>query len=97
MCIGVSTLPLKNTTPSFLPSPSPPLISKLFKLPSFLGNPPKLTKFLCKISQFEFLVKTGKNIFAYKLFLLLNISDFNLFFMWKLQPPPWKKSPSSKS
>ena len=23
----------------------------------------------------------------------LNISDFSLFFMWKLQPPPWKKSP----
>ena len=30
---------------------------------------------------------TEKNIFAYKLFLLLNISDFNLFFMWQLQPP----------
>ena len=27
-------------------------------------------------------------------FLLLNISDLNLFFMWKLQPP-WKKSHSS--
>ena len=30
---------------------------------------------------------TQKNIFAYKLFLSLNISDFNLFFMWKLQSP----------
>ena len=35
---------------------------------------------------------TEKNIFAYKLYLSLNISDFNLFFMWKLEPP-WKKSP----
>ena len=29
---------------------------------------------------------TEKNIFAYKLFLSLDISDFNLFFMWKLDP-----------
>ena len=28
---------------------------------------------------------TEKNIFGYKLFLALNISDFNLFFMWKLE------------
>ena len=38
---------------------------------------------------------TEKNIFAYKLFLSLNISDFNIFFMWKLKPP-WKKSPPLK-
>ena len=37
--------------------------------------------FLVKISQFEFLVMTEKNIFAYKLFLSLNISNFNLFFI----------------
>ena len=43
----------------------------------------------------ENLVMTEKNIFAYKVFLLLNISDFNFVFMWKLHPPPspWKKSP----
>ena len=35
---------------------------------------------------------TEKNIFAFKIFLSLNISDFNLFFMWQLQPP-WKRSP----
>ena len=52
-----------------------------FLIPSYLLI---VTKFLGKISQFEFL----KNIFAHKLFLSLNISDFNLFFMWKLQPPP---------
>ena len=28
-----------------------------------------------------------KNIFACKLFLSLSISDFTLFFMWKLHPP----------
>ena len=51
----------------------------------------KVTKFLVKISQFEFSVMTEKNIFVYKLFLSLNISDFNIFFMWKLQPLPLKK------
>ena len=40
-----------------------------------------VNKFLVKISQFEFLVMTERNIFAYKLFLSLNISDFCLFFM----------------
>ena len=52
----------------------------------------KVTKFLSKISQFEFLVITEKNIFAYKLFLSLNISDFNLFIIWQLQPPSPEKS-----
>ena len=36
----------------------------------------KVTKFLVKISQFKFLVMTEKNIFVYKHFLSLNISDF---------------------
>ena len=36
----------------------------------------------------ENLVVTEKNIFAYKLFLLLNISDFNIFFYVKIAPPP---------
>ena len=41
----------------------------------------KVTKSLSKISQFEFLVMTWKNIFAYKLFLSLKI--------WlEAQPPP---------
>ena len=62
-------------------------------IPSYLL---KVTKFLSKVSQFEFLVMTEKSIFAHKLFLSLNISDFNLFFMWKLQapPPPEKVAPS---
>ena len=29
-----------------------------------------------------------KNIFVYKYLLPLNISDFSLFFMYKLHPPP---------
>ena len=52
----------------------------------------KVTKLLGEISQFEFLVMTEKNIFAYKLFLSLNISDFNLLLIWKLQPPSSQKS-----
>ena len=43
-------------------------------IPSYLL---KVTKFLGKISQFEFLVMTDKFFFAYKLFLSLNIWDFN--------------------
>ena len=110
--IGVPTPRLKNTTPSFFPSPplkptncpsAPPpfqaisLYILVFQDPSqksdlsvnaknirsFSSFIPsyllKVTKFLGKISQFEFLVMTEKNIFAYKLFLSLNISDFNLF------------------
>ena len=52
----------------------------------------KVNKLLLKMSQFEFLVMIEKKIFTYKVFLSLNILDFNLFFMWQLQTP-WKKSP----
>ena len=70
---------------------TPKILKFLSLIPSYLL---KVTKFLGNISQFEFLVMTEKNNFAYKLFLLLNISDLNLFFMWQLHPPPpWKKSP----
>ena len=64
---------------------TPKILKFLSLIPSYLL---KVTKFLGNISQFEFLVMTEKNNFAYKLFLLLNISDFNLFFMWQLHPPP---------
>ena len=57
----------------------------------------KVTKLLVKISQFEFIDMTDKNIFAFKLFLSLSISDFNLFFMWKLHLLPLKKSPRLKA
>ena len=43
----------------------------------------KVTKFLVKISQFEFLVMIEKNIFVYQRFLSLNLSDFSLFFYVK--------------
>ena len=46
----------------------------------------KVTKCLVKLSQFKFLVNADKNIFVYKLFSSLNISDFSLFFMQKLDP-----------
>ena len=46
-----------------------------------------LLSFEGKISQFEFLVMTRKNIFAYKLLLSLNISDFNFFFFVKIATP----------
>ena len=57
-------------------------------IPSYLL---KVTKFLDKISQFEFLVITKKNIFAYKLFLSLDISDFNLLCDNCTPPLPLKK------
>ena len=52
----------------------------------------RVTKFLAKISQFEFLVMTEKNIFVYKLFLPLNISDF-FFFFCKIANPLKKVTP----
>ena len=60
-------------------------------IPSYLL---KVTKFLGEISQFEFLVTAEKNIFAYKLFLSLNISDFILFlfFFLKIGNLPAEKS-----
>ena len=48
----------------------------------------KVTKLLGKTSQFEFLVMTEKKIFAHKLFLSLNISDFNLFLCDDCTPDP---------
>ena len=54
----------------------------------------KVTEFLVKISLFEILVMTEKNIFAYKLFLTLNISDFDLFLCENANRPR-KKSPTS--
>ena len=46
----------------------------------------KVTKFLIQLSQFKSFVSPDKNIFVYKLFLSLNISDFILSFMKKLHP-----------
>ena len=67
-----------------------PIIFKCLSLtPSHLL---KVTKFLVRFSQFKFLVMTKKNIFVYKLFLYLNISDFSLLFMWRMQTPKRKKA-----
>ena len=66
--------------------PPPPPKKNFFSsvIPSYLL---KITKFLGKISQFEFLVMREKNILAYKLFLSLNISDFNSFLCENCNPP----------
>ena len=53
----------------------------------------KITKFLVKVSQFEFFGMTEKNVFVYKLFLSLNISDFSLSLMKKLYLPLEKVLP----
>ena len=52
----------------------------------------KVTKFLVKLSQFEFLEKIQR-ILVYRLFLSLNIPDFSLFFVEILQPPMKKVTP----
>ena len=59
-------------------------------IPSYLFI---VTKFLNKISQFEFLVMTEKNIFDYKLFFSLNISDFNFYVKIAPRPPLEKVIP----
>ena len=94
--------PFRQSPPSILVFCEPPPLKVRFfsepskysslstLIPSYLL---KVTKFLSKISQFEFLVMTEKNIFAYKLFLSLNISHFNLFFIRHLQLPLKKFTP----
>ena len=85
-CQTVQVPPFEAIPPLYWFSVTPSLKSDLsvnpqnikpFKYikPSYLL---KVTKFLGKISQFKFLVITKKNIFTSKLFLSLNISDFNL-------------------
>ena len=51
----------------------------------------KVTEFLVKISQFKHLVITERNIFACKLFLSLNISDFIFYVKIANLPCPLKK------
>ena len=51
----------------------------------------KVTKFLSKISQFEFLFMTKKNYFPYKP-LSLNIYNFNLYVKIGITLPPPQKS-----
>ena len=85
----------KPPPPSILVFREPPplkvgLFSETPKYQSFLSFTLffllQVTKFLVKISEFEFLVMTEKNIFADKLFLLLHISDFNLFLCENCNP-----------
>ena len=53
----------------------------------FVTNKVLLTYLLVKISHFKFLVMREKNIFVYKLFLPLDISDFSLFLCKNCNPP----------
>ena len=89
VCIGVSTLPPPQKHPLPLSCQAP---VKSANCPSRL----KVTKFSVKISQFEFLVMPERNIFVYKLFLLLNISDFSLFLCKSYNLPGKKSLPHSQ-
>ena len=79
VCIWVST-PLKNTTPSFLPSS--PLNLQTAQAPPF------------KISQFELLVMTEQNILVYKLFFVIFLTDNQVKFLMfitfiEMSKEPW--------
>ena len=101
VCIGVSASPQKYYAPLSFQAPlkSANCWSPLLRqFPLYIGSlwtaPQPKNRifqwtpiiFLVKISQSKFLVMTEKDIFVYKLFLSLIISDTNLFFMWKLHP-----------
>ena len=85
VCIGVSTSP-QNPPPLYycvFMTPSPLKVQFFSEAPkyySFSSLTPscllKITKFLVKISQFEFLVMTEKNIFVYKLFFVIKYFRF---------------------
>ena len=81
---------IKNTTHLF--RTPPPLKNSILSFK-------KVTKFLVEISQFE-LIMTWKNIFAYQLFLSLNIADFSLLFYVKIasskRSPPLSTQPPLK-
>ena len=89
--LGPPPSPHKNRKWDF--SVNPTIILKFFilKTPSHLL---KLIEFLFKIFQFTLLVTTEKDILFIKFFLTLNISNFSLSFMKKLQPPLKKVTPS---
>ena len=79
VCIWVST-PLKNTTPSFLPSS--PLNLQTAQAPPF------------KFSQFELLVMTEQDILVYKLFFVIFLTDNQVKFLmfitfFEMSKEPW--------
>ena len=86
--------PLFRQSPLYIVSsrPPPPKVGSFSEplsslIPSYLL---KVTKFLVKISQFEFLVTTEQSILVCKLFLSLNFPDF-IYFLSKNCTPPCKK------
>ena len=77
--IGLSWIPCKARIFWLIPK-----ILKFFSFtPTYLL---KVTNFLLKILQFEFLVTTEESIVGHNFFFSLNISDLSLFFAEKLQP-----------
>ena len=72
---------------------SPPLKVRFFSLNTIYLL--KVTRFLGKISQFEFLVMAEKNIFACKLFIMKYFRFYFIFYV-KIAPPE-KSHPPSKS
>ena len=90
------TLPFLGNAPlhiGFSKPPHPLKVGSFIELPKYLSFSSlipsyllKATKLLGGISQFQFLVMTEKNILAYKLFLSLNISYFNLFLCENCNP-----------
>ena len=93
----VQTLPFLGNAPLHIgfskPPPHPLKVGSFIELPKYLSFSSlipsyllKATKLLGGISQFQFLVMTEKNILAYKLFLSLNISYFNLFLCENCNP-----------
>ena len=82
--------PSKTSPPSFLSSP--PLNRQTVHALPFLAILPLY--WFSITPQFEFLVMTEKNIFAYKIFLSLNISGSIFVKIATPRPPP---SPHEKS
>ena len=107
VCIGYHLSPSKHHPLFFAKTPPPPFLGPPFALFWFFVNPPpppdlKIGFFSepkilnWNISQFEFLVMTGKNIFVCKLFFH-QIFQVLGYFLCKncTSPPHSKRSPSS--
>ena len=87
--------PTPPSSTSSLCTPSPPPLKKSdFSVNTYKKL--KVTKFLVQLSQFRFLVNTDKNIFFYKLFLSLNISDFSLFIFYAKTGSPAERGDGSE-
>ena len=94
----VQAHPLLGNSPFYIGFLLTPSLKNYFSMNSknnfSLLNPSyllKVTEFLVKIFQFEFLAVIEKNIVVYQCFFSLNVPDISLFFTQKFQPSPLKK------